>query len=294
LKGKTCVITGATSGIGRAAAIQLGRLQADLILIGRDERRGAELIRRIKRSHAQGEALFLKAELAVQRNVRELAATIQSRCASVDVLINNAGAWFHSFRTSPDNIELTFATNHLSHFLLTILLLEKLLAAKAARVITVSSGTHKIASDDFERNLHPETYDRMAAYGSSKLANLMFAYELARRLRGTGITSNAMNPGAVASNWGRNEGYMRWMRHIGPLALTGNLVSPRKGAETMMYLATSPEVEGISGKYFFRNKVVESSRISHNGDAAKRLWELSLRLTGLNEWIDPLRDLIKL
>jgi NAD(P)-dependent dehydrogenase (short-subunit alcohol dehydrogenase family) len=282
LKGKTCVITGATSGIGRAAAIQLGRLQADLILIGRDERRGAELICQLGRAHVHGNSHFLRVDLAVQRDVRDLAATIQNRCASVDVLINNAGARFDSFRRSPDNIESTFATNHLSHFLLTILLLEKLLAAKAARVVTVSSSAHSDASGDFERNLRAENYDRKAAYGSSKLANLMFAYELARRLRGTGITSNAMDPGAVATNFGRNDGYLSWIRHIGYHTLKRNLVSPQKGAGTIVYLSTSPEVDGISGKYYFRNRLVESSRISHDEDAAKRLWELSLRLTGLN------------
>jgi len=293
LKGKTCVITGATSGIGRATAIQLGRLQADLILIGRDERRGAELIRRLERAHAHGNSLFLRADLSVQREVRELSATIQSRCTSVDVLINNAGARFDSFRPSPDNIESTFATNHISHFLLTILLLEKLLAAKAARVVTVSSSAHRSASGDFERNLRAENYDRKIAYGNSKLANVMFAYELARRLRGTGITSNTMDPGGVATNLGRNNGIVSWLRHIGYHTLKRDLILPRKGAETIVYLATSPEVDGISGKYFFRNRMAESSRISHDEDAAKRLWELSLHMTGLDERIGPPWNFIK-
>ena len=142
LKGKTCVITGATSGIGRAAAIQLGKLQADLILIGRNERRGIELMRKLGRARADGNALFLRADLSDQREVRDLADAIKDRFASIDVLINNAGARYRTFRSSPDNIELTFATNHLSHFLLTILLLERLRAAKAARVVTVSSATH--------------------------------------------------------------------------------------------------------------------------------------------------------
>lgn len=293
MKGKTCVITGATSGIGRAAAIQLGRLQADLILIGRDERRGVELIRRLERAHPHGNALFLRTDLSVQREVRDLAATIQSHCASVHVLINNAGARFNSFRPSKDNIESTFAVNHLSHFLLTILLMEKLMAAKAARVVTVSSSAHASASGDFERNLRAENYDRKDAYGGSKLANVMFAYELARRLRGMMITSNAMDPGGVATNLGKNNGLVSWMRHIGYHALKRNLISPSKGAETIVYLATSSKVDGISGKYFFRNREAESSRISHDEDAAKKLWEWSLKLTGLNEQIRPLRDLIK-
>jgi NAD(P)-dependent dehydrogenase (short-subunit alcohol dehydrogenase family) len=283
LKGKTCVITGATSGIGRAASVQLGRLGADLILTGRDERKGAELLRRLQRDPASGTALFLRADLSVQREVRELAAAIRSRCARVDVLINNAGARFDTFRSSPDKIEMTFATNHLSHFLLTLLLLDTLRAAEAARVITVASGAHSNARGDFERCFRAETYDRKAAYGSSKLANLMFAYELARRLKGTNITSNSVDPGGVATNLGRNNSFMSWMRHIGYYALKRELLSPKKGAETIVFLASSPTVEGVSGKYFFRKREIESSAISKDDAAAKRLWESSLRMTGLDD-----------
>lgn len=293
LKGKICVITGATSGIGRAAAMQLGKLGANLILIGRNERRGARLIHWLKREPACKNAHFMRADLSVQLEVRELAANIRSRCACVDVLINNAGAKFDTFRLGSDDIELTFATNHLSHFLLTILLLEKLQTAEAARVITVSSGTHHSVTGDFERYLRAENYDRKAAYGTSKLANLVFIYELARRLRGTKITSNALDPGGVATNLGRNNGFMRWMRHIGYYALKRELVSPSKGAETIVYLASSPAVVGISGKYFFRNREARSSPISHDEEAAKRLWELSLKMTGLNDRIGPSWALVR-
>ena len=282
MKGKTCVITGATSGIGRAAAVQLGGLGADLILTGRDERKGAELVRRLQRGHACGSAHFLRADLSAQREVRELAADIRSRCPRVDVLINNAGARFDTFRLTPDSIESTFATNHLGHFLLTLLLLDTLRAAEAARVITVSSGAHSNARGDFERCFRAETYDRKVAYGSSKLANLIFAYELARRLRGTKITSNAMHPGGVATNLGRNNGIMSWLRHIGYHALKGELLSPGKGAETIVFLASSPAVEGVSGKYFFRKREIESSRISQDEGAAKGLWKSSLEMTGLD------------
>ena len=281
MKGKTCVITGATSGIGRASAVQLGRLGADLILTGRDERKGAKLVRRLQRDHTGGNAHFIRADLSAQREVRALAAAIQSRCACVDVLINNAGARFDTFRLSPDTLELTFATNHLSHFLLTSLLLDKLKAAEAARVITVASGAHSGARVDFERSFRAETYDRKVAYGCSKLANLMFAYELARRLKGTNVTSNAVDPGGVATNLGRNNGIVSWLRHVGYHALKGELLSPEKGAETIVFLASSPVVEGISGTYFFRKREVPSSRISRDEDAAKRLWELSLEMTDL-------------
>jgi len=281
LKGKTCVITGATSGIGRAAALQLGRLGADLVLTGRDERRGAKLVRRLQRDPACGTMLFLRADLSVQREVRELAAAIRSRCARVDVLINNAGARFDTFQLSPDKIEMTFATNHLSHFLLTLLLLDTLKAAEAARVTTVASGAHSGGGGDFERCFHPETYDRKAAYGNSKLANLMFAYELARRWKGTNIASNAVDPGGVATNLGRNNGIVSWLRHVGYHALKGDLLSPEKGAETIVFLASSPAVEGVTGYYFRRNREVPSADISYDEAAAKKLWDLSIAMTGL-------------
>lgn len=287
MKGKTCVITGATSGIGWASAVQLGGFGADLILIGRDERRGVELVRRLQHDPACGNAHFMRADLSVQQEVRELAAAIRNRCARVDVLINNAGARFDAFRLSSDNIELTFATNHLSHFLLTLLLLEKLQAAKSARVITVSSEAHESALGDFERHCSAENYDRKAAYGKSKLANLMFVFELARRMRGKNITSNGVNPGNVVTNFARNNGFMSWMRHIGYYALKRELILPRKGAETIVFLASSPVVEGISGKYFFRNREVPSSRISYDEDAAKKLWDVSMNMTGLDKRNHP-------
>jgi NAD(P)-dependent dehydrogenase (short-subunit alcohol dehydrogenase family) len=281
LKGKTCVITGATSGIGRAAALELGRLGADLVLTGRDGRRGAELVRRLQRDPACGAAHFLRADLSVQREARELAAAIRKRSARVDVLINNAGARFDTFQLSHDKIEMTFATNHLSHFLLTLLLLDTLNAAETARVITVASGAHSGMRADFERCFRPETYDRKVVYGISKLANLMFAYELARRLKGANITSNAVDPGGVATNLGRNNGIVSWLRHVGYHALKGDLLSPEKGAETIVFLASSPAVEGVTGKYFRRNREVPSSEISYDEDAARKLWDASLDLTGL-------------
>ena len=283
MKGKTCVITGATSGIGRAAAVQLGRLGADLILTGRDERKGAALVRRLQRDPVGGTAHFIRADLSIQREVHELAVAIRSRCARVDVLINNAGARFDTFQMGPDKVEMTFATNHLSHFLLTLLLHDKLKAARAARVVTVASGAHSGASGDFERCFRAETYDRKAAYGNSKLANLMFAYELTLRMKGTKITSNAVDPGGVATNLGRNNGIVSWLRHVGYHALKRKLLSPRKGAETIVFLASSPAVEGVSGKYFFRKMEIESSRISRDEAAAMRLWESSLRLTGMDD-----------
>lgn len=287
MKDKTCVITGATSGIGRASALQLGRMGAELILVGRNERLGADVVRQLRRERACGEAHFLRADLSVQQEVRELAAEIARRCARVDVLVNNAGARFDTFRPTTDKIESTFATNHLGHFLLTALLLDRLQSAAAARVITVASGAHSGASGDFERSVRADNYDRKAAYGTSKLANVMFAYELARRLRGTKIASNAVDPGGVATNLGRNNGFLSWMRHIAYHALKRDLVSPGKGAEAIVHLASSPAVEGVSGRYFYRLRESPSSPISYDEALASKLWKTSLSLTGLDERIGP-------
>lgn len=287
------MITGATSGIGRAAALQLGRLGADLILVGRDERRGKELIRRLARSFSGGAALFLKADLSSLGDVRDLALRIRDRCARVDILINNAGTRNRTFRPSPDGIESTFATNHLGHFLLTLLLLERLRAAKAPRIINVSSGAHGSGNGDFEGMLRAGNYDRKLAYANSKLANVLFTYELARRLRGSGITSNALDPGGVATRLGRNDGLHSWIRHIAYHALKGDLVSPRKGADAVVYLAASPAVEGISGKYFCRGREVPSSKLSQDEGAADRLWGLSVRLSGMDPKACPAPGLVE-
>lgn len=293
MEGKTCVVTGATSGIGRAAALQLGRLGADLVVTGRNERQGARLVGRLGRECGCPSARFIRADLSLQSEVRRLAADIADRYSRVDVLINNAGARFDRFGTTPDNIETTFATNHLSHFLLTVLLLEKLMKAGTARVITVSSGAHGAGSCDFERALREDTYERKSAYGTSKLANLIFARELARRLLGTGITSNAVDPGVAATRFAKNNGVVSWMRHLGYHALKGELVSPEKGAETIVHLATSAAVEGISGKYFFHNREASPSSISGDEEAARKLWKLSLDLTGLDERVGPIWATVK-
>jgi NAD(P)-dependent dehydrogenase (short-subunit alcohol dehydrogenase family) len=282
LKNKICIITGATSGIGRATALRLGNFGADLILIGRDEQRGSELVHRLKRARPDGKFQFLKADLSSIAEVRRVAATIRGRCQRIDILINNAGVRNHAFRPSPDGIECTFATNHLGHFLLTLLLIDKLQAAKAARIIHVASGAHSSADGNFESSLRADAYDRKIVYANSKLANILFSYELARRLHGTGVTSNALDPGGVATNLGRNDGLTSWLRHIGYHALKRDLVAPTRGADTILYLATSPDVDSVSGKYFRRNQELRSSSLSYDREVGRRLWQLSLRLGGLD------------
>ena len=281
MDGKICVITGATSGIGRAAALALGSLKAELILVGRNEQAGADVIRRLRRRARGTSVEFIRADLSVQSDVRNLATRLTKNYERVDVLINNAGARFDDYHQTSDGIELTFATNHLGHFLLTNLLLERLMKAPAARVITVGSGSHCSASAHGGWSSDRASYDRRLAYAKSKLANIMFAYELAERLRNTRATSNAVDPGGVASNFARNNGFVSWLRHLVAHALKRELARPRKGAETLVYLAVSPEVDGVTGKYFRRNREVESSAASRDREEARRLWDLSAELTGV-------------
>jgi len=287
MQDRICLITGATSGIGRATAVELARLGATLILVGRNERKAAQVRHAIGRLPGNHPVEFLQADLSRQQDVRQVAAAVVRKYERLDVLINNAGARFSRYEESVDGIEQTLATNHLSHFLLTLLLWEQLHQAPAARVITVSSGAHHGVSNEIQATWPAEAYDRKVAYGQSKLANVMFTYELARRLKGTQATANALDPGGVATNLGRNNGLVAWAKHLVFYALKGQLLSPRQGADTVVYLASSPEVAGVSGQFFYQRKPCKSSAVSYDEPASRRLWETSLKLTHLDS--DPSR-----
>lgn len=277
---KICLITGATSGIGRATAIELARLKFNLILTGRNIKNGFKLARNLE-AKFNTEVEFLKADISSLKEVKSLAEKIKNNYNRIDVLINNAGSRFADHKKSTDGIELTFATNHLGHFYLTLSLLELLKNSPSARIINVSSSAHFGKTINFDEITNPKHYDRSTAYGQSKLANLFFTYELARKLINTKITVNALDPGGVASNLGRNDGLISWAKHIGYYLLKRQLLTPRQGAETSVYLASSQEVEGITGKYFFNKKEKESSPQSYDKEAAKKLWELSLNSCGM-------------
>jgi len=225
---------------------------------------------------------FLPADLSNLGDVRRLAADIRRRCPTLDVLVNNAGARFNHYETSSSGLERTFATNHLGHFLLTALLLDGLLAARQGRVISVASGVHLSVLSEGEWDAGRETYERKAAYARSKLANVLFSYELSRRLQGTTVTSNALDPGGVATNLGRNNGWIAWARHLGYYALKRQLQSPDRAARIIVHLASSPELASVSGKYFCEMRETTSSPLSQNQDVARRLWELSVKLSGLD------------
>lgn len=287
MRGHTCVITGATSGIGRATAVALSALGANLFLVGRREAEGQGLAARLRQRSGAGWVEFLRSDISDQQQVHALAAAIVAKKIHIDVLINNAGARFNTFQETSEGIELTFATNYLGHFLLTCLLLESLLRAQRGKVITVGSSAHSSVTADGPWCLGRNNYDRKLAYGKSKLADIMFAYELARRLRATTLVSNAVDPGGVATNLGRNNGLLSWCKHLIYYALKRQLQSPRRGAETIVHLAVTPSLDRVSGKYFCKKAEMESSVASYDVDAAAKLWSLSVELTRLDEQMGP-------
>jgi NAD(P)-dependent dehydrogenase (short-subunit alcohol dehydrogenase family) len=278
MQGKVCLITGATSGIGLVAARELARQGARMVLVGRNRARSDAAAAQVRAAGGSGEVEVLLADLSSQQQVRDLAARFRERHPRLDVLVNNAGGMWLERRTTVDGLEMTFAVNHLAYFLLTHELLGVLRAGAPARVVNVASGAHRGATLDFDDLKGERGYGGWQAYCRSKLANILFTYELARRLQGTGVTANALHPGWVATGFGRDNG---WRGRLLRLAARVFALSPEKGARTVVYLASSPEVAEVSGKYFVRDRAVASSPASYDEAAARRLWQVSLELTGL-------------
>ncbi len=278
MQNKICLITGATSGIGQAAAMALAEKGATVIVAGRSEERAKTTIAQIKTETGNPNADYLLADLSVQAQVRQLAEDFQSRYDRLDVLINNAAVINFRRQLSTDGIEMNFAVNHLAYFLLTNLLLDTLKASAPVRIVNVASNSHRNNHLDFDNLELKRGYWAGTAYGRSKLANLYFTYELARRLDGTGVTVNAMHPGFVHTNMAANNGWI--VRLFLPL-VHRNSLTPEQGASTIVYLASSPDVEGVTGKYFVREREVASDPVSYDESAAKRLWEVSEKMTGL-------------
>jgi NAD(P)-dependent dehydrogenase (short-subunit alcohol dehydrogenase family) len=278
MTGKVCLVTGATSGIGWETARALAVKGATVALAGRDAGRTQKALDRIRATIPDARLEPYLADLSSQGQVRRLAQEFQSRHDRLDVLVNNAGAVFPTRRVSVDGIEMTLALNHLGPFLLTNLLLDTLKASAPCRVVTVSSGAHIGAKVNFDDLQLTHGYGTWRAYGQSKLMNLLFTRELARRLAGTGVTANALHPGFVASDFGKGEGAF-W---TGAFTLMRPfMISAEKGAQTVIYLARSPEVEGASGWYYVDCHPVTPSAEARDGATARRLWEVSERLTSL-------------
>ena len=279
MHGRVCVVTGASSGIGRATALGLAARGATLVLVCRDEARGNAVAEEIARAGCEGSATLLLADLASQTQVRAVAAEIRARFERVHVLINNAGvAGARPRRTTAEGLERTFAVNHLAPFLLTTLLLDRLEAGAPARVVTVSSAAHRFFALDFDDLQDERRYSPFRAYARSKLANVLFTHELARRLEGSGVSANCLHPGVVATNIFRDSPRLLRALFAGPLAL-----SPERGADTVLYLASAPEVAGASGRYFVRRRPVRPSRAARDSNAARRLWQASEALTAASD-----------
>ncbi len=279
MNGKTVLVTGATAGIGEVAARELARKGARIVLVGRSASKCEATAAMISRETGNPAVEYFVADLSSQADVRKLALEFLDRHDRLDVLLNNAGAFFTKRQTSVDGIEMTFALNHLGYFLLTNLLLDTLKRSSPSRIVSVASEAHRFVSKvDFDDPQGAKKYGGWHAYSQSKLANILFTAELARRLSGTGVTANCLHPGFVASNFTAGNGAMGWMmrRLAGLIA-----ISIDEGAKTSIYLASSPEVEGVTGKYFAKQRPAEPTKAAHNEAAAARLWALSEELTSL-------------
>jgi NAD(P)-dependent dehydrogenase (short-subunit alcohol dehydrogenase family) len=268
------MITGATSGIGFATARGIAQQGAKVVIVGRSIERSRAAVDQIKEQSGNPHVDFLVADLSLQSDIRRLAAEVQERYTELHVLVNNVGGLFLNGQASGEGIEMTLALNHLGYYLLTRSLYNVMKASAPARIVNVASLAHAGARIDFP-NLQ---FSGWKGYKRSKLANILFTYELARRSEGTGVTVNALSPGLVASNFGmNNRGVFPWFKPL----FDRFAVSNERGAETSIYLACSPDVEGVSGKYFTRCKPQRSSPASHDRAAAAELWEISARMTGL-------------
>ena len=275
---KTCLITGASDGIGLVTARELARAGMRVVMTGRNQQKTAAAAELVREQTGSADVDYLLADLSSQREVRRLAQEFRARSDRLDVLVNNAGAFFLQGRPSADGIEMTFALNHLGYYLLTGLLIDLLLGSAPARIVNVSSSSHRQPGRFQLDQLADPSGWAHRAYGRSKLCNILFTYELARRLEGTGVTANTLQPGLVRTNIMVNNGLIG---RIGNFFIGVRGVSADKGAETQVYLAASPEVEGTTGGFFENSRESTSSAKSHDQSLAAGLWELSERLTGL-------------
>ena len=278
MDGKICMVTGATDGMGKATATALAVMGAHLVVVGRNPDKGAKVVGEIRQACGHEKVDFLQSDLSSQAEIRTLAAKFNTEYPRLDVLVNNVGGVFEPRKETVDGIEYTWALNQLSYFMLTNLLLDKLRASNAARIINVSSMGHRgsINFDDIEMIRDYAIFD---AYMQSKLANIMFTYELDRRLSDCDATVNVLHPGWVGSSFGSTTGLLK--RILFFIARLTFMKSPAQGAETAIYLASSPEVEGVSGKYFADKRAIQSSAESYEEESAKRLWDVCSSMTSV-------------
>ncbi|MFX1250025.1 MAG: SDR family oxidoreductase [Promethearchaeota archaeon] len=276
MKEKICLVTGGTSGIGKVTAETLAEFGATVIITGRNYEAGTKIISQMREKTGNSSHKLLITDFASLEKVRQLVTTFKEDFDRLDVLVNNAGVSLPKRFITDDGIEATFAINYFAPFLLTNLLLDVIKKSAPARIINVSSAMHRNAPLNLNDINSEKSYRWMQVYGSSKLASILFTYELAERLEGTGVTVNAVHPGFVRTKL--NRSYSKLIR--GTMRLVP-AISPKEGAATSIYLASSSEVEGVTGKYFVKKKATESSALSYDKDLQKKLWDLGIELTGL-------------
>jgi NAD(P)-dependent dehydrogenase (short-subunit alcohol dehydrogenase family) len=280
MNGKICLVTGSTNGIGKATAQALAKLGATVIIVGRDAVKTSRVVEEIRTASGNKTVDSLLADLSSQQEVRRLADEFKGKYSQLHVLLNNAGGFFMRRQLRGDGIEMTFALNHLASFLLTNLLLDTIKASAPARIINVSSNAHAGGKIEFD-NLQGEREYGPRAYDNSKLANILFTMELARRLEGTGVTVNTLHPGFVATGFAKNNGKViaALVSIITPFVAR----SPAKGAETSVYLASSPSVDGITGKYFYDSRAIPPASQATDMAVARKLWDVSAQMVHLTD-----------
>ena len=283
MKGKTVIVTGGNNGIGLETAVGLSTLGAHVVITARNQAKGDAALADIKDRSGNDSVQLMLADFASLSSIRDFAADFKKNHDRLDVLVNNAGGLNTSRSETQDGFETTFGVNHLGYFLVTNLLLDMLKASTPARVVSVSSRAHvRRKGMNFDDLNSEHGYSGMGVYGDSKLANVLFTYELARRLEGSSVTANCLHPGVVRSGFGQNNsGLISLLFKSAYTLMTPFTKSNAQGAATSIYLASSPEVEGVTGKYFADSKETESNPASHDKEAAKRLWEISEQMTGL-------------
>ena len=282
MNGKICLVTGANAGIGFAISLGLAKKGATVVMVSRNKSRGETSLAKIKRISHNNSIFLLVADLSSQAEIRQLVINFNKKFNRLDILINNVGVITQQRILTKDGLEMQFALNHLAPFLLTDLLLESIKKSNSARIINISSTAHKNTRINFDDLQSVQSYNPVEVYKKTKLCNVLFTYELARRLKGTNITSNCLHPGVIRTKllgnllsfselfggkWGLN--FIRWLRYK----------SPQKGAQTPLYLASSPDLDGVSGKYFDNKRMVDSSKESYELGPAKKLWDISKKLT---------------
>jgi NAD(P)-dependent dehydrogenase (short-subunit alcohol dehydrogenase family) len=276
MQGKTIVITGATSGIGEVAAIHLAEQGARIVFTARDQARADDTMAKLRQANPGADHAVHMADLSLLAEMKRVGGEL-AREPQIDVLVNNAGALFNKRQETGDGLEMTFALNHMSYFVITNLLLGRL--KPGARIVTTASNAHRGAKLDFDDLQSRRNYVGFPVYSKSKLCNILFNRELARRISGSGVTANALHPGFVATRFGDNSGGL--MRTVLKVAKPIGAISPEEGAQTIIYLASSSAVDNVSGVYFFECKPATPTAEARNDEDAKRLWENSAQIAGL-------------